>query len=458
MLAHTVGALDDWVLEDMSFDPWGHRREVDTLVTYDFASWQPLALFGLNQTTSRGFTGHEMLDEVGLIHMNGRVYDREAWGRFLQADPFIQAAGDTQMYNRYSYVRNNPLNSTDPSGFFLKKLVAGVVGFFTCGPACAAAAVAAVTYQETGSLKAALIAGVSTFAFSALGGVDFASTALGQAIGGTAAQIVAFGTVGGITSVLSGGKFGHGFVTAGLTAPLGGGLGKLLGGGPTANFVSRVVVGGTLSKATGGKFANGAAYAAFVTIVSTAAEEIAGPGLNEGNSPNGDGPPIDVDTSQSFFTEAEARAAAKVASLAADLGNEHAVFTVEQDGSFFNTHPITSGEASSVSINYGDLQGISDTGYRLVGVHHNHPTNPLISGSDVGVAGRLDAINGRGVMSPANLSKVTINYGGRVSFANQSFQPASVRQIQRQGLSRSFARKHKGNLFLGKQCVNYACN
>jgi hypothetical protein len=48
--------------------------------------------------------------------MNGRVYD-PVLGRFLQADPFVQAPYDLQSYNRYSYVMNNPLGLTDPSGF-----------------------------------------------------------------------------------------------------------------------------------------------------------------------------------------------------------------------------------------------------------------------------------------------------------------------------------------------------
>ena len=48
--------------------------------------------------------------------MNGRVYD-PLLGRFLQADPFVQAPYNLQSYNRYSYVMNNPLGLTDPSGF-----------------------------------------------------------------------------------------------------------------------------------------------------------------------------------------------------------------------------------------------------------------------------------------------------------------------------------------------------
>jgi hypothetical protein len=51
-----------------------------------------------------------------LVHMNGRVYD-PAIGRFLSADPFIDCAGSTQGWNRYSYVKNSPLALKDPSGF-----------------------------------------------------------------------------------------------------------------------------------------------------------------------------------------------------------------------------------------------------------------------------------------------------------------------------------------------------
>ncbi|MGH1353414.1 MAG: RHS repeat-associated core domain-containing protein, partial [Methyloligellaceae bacterium] len=64
---------------------------------------------------------HEQIDSVGLIHMNGRVYDAEL-GRFLSADPNVQALDNLQNFNRYSYVLNNPLSYTDPTGFFFAKL------------------------------------------------------------------------------------------------------------------------------------------------------------------------------------------------------------------------------------------------------------------------------------------------------------------------------------------------
>ncbi|MFC4701487.1 RHS repeat-associated core domain-containing protein [Glaciecola siphonariae] len=47
--------------------------------------------------------------------MNGRIYDYNI-GRFLSVDPFIQGTG-SQGINPYSYVLNNPLSFTDPTGY-----------------------------------------------------------------------------------------------------------------------------------------------------------------------------------------------------------------------------------------------------------------------------------------------------------------------------------------------------
>jgi RHS repeat-associated protein len=66
--------------------------------------------------TRHGYTGHTMLGNSGLIHMNGRVMDASI-GRFISADPYISAPGNTQGFNRYAYVGNNPLSYTDPTGF-----------------------------------------------------------------------------------------------------------------------------------------------------------------------------------------------------------------------------------------------------------------------------------------------------------------------------------------------------
>jgi RHS repeat-associated protein len=61
-----------------------------------------------------------MLDNLNLVHMNGRVYD-QIIGRFMSADPIVQVPGFTQSFNRYSYTFNNPLSYTDPSGFEIER-------------------------------------------------------------------------------------------------------------------------------------------------------------------------------------------------------------------------------------------------------------------------------------------------------------------------------------------------
>lgn len=81
----------------------------------------------------RGYTGHEMMPEFGLINMNGRVYD-PLLGRFLSPDNFVQQPDNSQNFNRYSYCLNNPLKYTDPSGeiaWFVPVVIGAAVGAYT---------------------------------------------------------------------------------------------------------------------------------------------------------------------------------------------------------------------------------------------------------------------------------------------------------------------------------------
>ncbi|MBL0350989.1 MAG: RHS repeat-associated core domain-containing protein [Elusimicrobia bacterium] len=64
--------------------------------------------------TDVGFTGHRM-DGDGLIYMKARYYD-PGLGRFLTPDSIVQDAFDPQTLNRYTYVRDNPVNLVDPTG------------------------------------------------------------------------------------------------------------------------------------------------------------------------------------------------------------------------------------------------------------------------------------------------------------------------------------------------------
>jgi RHS repeat-associated protein len=96
------------VIERLAYEAYGKRRY--PAGTDDTAN----GLYGI--TTDRGFTGHEHLDEIALIHMNGRIYD-PLIARFMTADPSVQLPTNLQDYNRYSYVGNNPLRYYDPTGY-----------------------------------------------------------------------------------------------------------------------------------------------------------------------------------------------------------------------------------------------------------------------------------------------------------------------------------------------------
>ena len=63
-------------------------------------------------------------------HMNGRLYD-PLLRRFLNADENIQDPFNTQIYNRYGYVMNNPLLYNDPDGEFWILLGAVAGAYFT---------------------------------------------------------------------------------------------------------------------------------------------------------------------------------------------------------------------------------------------------------------------------------------------------------------------------------------
>lgn len=110
-LGSTDALLDDAgsTVGRTSFTPTGSRRG-DNWSSGTAPDWLAIA-----NSTRQGYTGHEMLDNVGLVHMNGRVYDPQL-ARFLSADPLIGNLGDSQSVNPYAYVGNRPLNATDPTG------------------------------------------------------------------------------------------------------------------------------------------------------------------------------------------------------------------------------------------------------------------------------------------------------------------------------------------------------
>ena len=278
------------VIQRMSFDTWGKRREIN---------WQALSASVITNfntdITTRGYTGHEQIDEVGLIHMNGRVYDAEL-GRFLSADPNVQAPDNLQNWNRYSYVLNNPMSYTDPTGYFFSKLfksigralgkafsaigrvfkkalqnplVRAVLQIVVCsyGPYACAAAAAAMSAIEGGSIGDALKAA----AFSYVGGEVFG--AVGDLIDkfNIVAQSFVHGIVNGALTAAQGGNFLVGFAS-GAIGKLGGLGGQRLFGsyGSKDGVLGRAFISGISgcvgAVVSGGKCANGAVSAAFASM------------------------------------------------------------------------------------------------------------------------------------------------------------------------------------------------
>jgi RHS repeat-associated protein len=96
-----------------SFTPFGNRRNPTTWSGADTNS----DLTTIAGITRQGYTFQTALGLwMGMNHMNGRVQDAVT-GRMLSADPHIPHKTNTQSYNRYSYVNNNPITYSDPSGF-----------------------------------------------------------------------------------------------------------------------------------------------------------------------------------------------------------------------------------------------------------------------------------------------------------------------------------------------------
>ena len=234
-----------------------------------------------------GYTGHEMLDAFELIHMGGRVYDPQL-GRFLSPDPFVQAPGHTQSYNRYRYGFNNPLSHTDPSGYIVQLIplalyAAGAFGTVGSAAALTTLIVSSLVATFAGTLimggsladalKATALAGASMALSFGIG--ELFNQGVMDALGGfaEAAKAAAHGIKAGGLTELAGGEFRSGFLS-GFAGEFGNNwIDANMEFGPAA-VVASAIVGGTASELGGGKFANGAVHNAFALIFNHRVHEL----------------------------------------------------------------------------------------------------------------------------------------------------------------------------------------
>jgi hypothetical protein len=208
------------------------------------------------------------------------------------ADPTVTDPTNPQGWNRYSYVGNDPLAFTDPNGFswlssafhsvsnFLTQNVLSIVqiaittvlSFTPIGPYFGAAIASAIVTGISGGnigqvLKAAAIAGITAFAFSAIGPTpSFASNPAGflEHVGESA-------LVGCAQSALSGGSCKSGALSAAAGAALSP-VTRSFGGGLVVGTIVQATAGGLASVAGGGKFANGAVLASFQYLATRSLE------------------------------------------------------------------------------------------------------------------------------------------------------------------------------------------
>jgi RHS repeat-associated protein len=214
----------------VGYDPWGaiHRPDGETRDPVTFAS----------PAGNRGFTDQEAIPDLGLVNMNGRIYDPTV-GRFLSPDPNVPVASNLQSYNRYSYVSNNPLRYTDPTGYYdyernlssgqkfwrdygaaigVVQTVGTVVTDVTCpkyGPVVAGivnGAIATAAARMTGSSwDDAVIQGAKTATINMVAG--WVGGAVGGYVGASTGSVIAGGAAGGAVSgaIMSAGQDGLGW-------------------------------------------------------------------------------------------------------------------------------------------------------------------------------------------------------------------------------------------------------
>jgi RHS repeat-associated protein len=251
----------------LGYDSWGARRSPDGRSATSYLALQP---------GHREFTGHETIPRVGLVNMNGRVYDPDL-GRFLSPDPNVQFVADLQSYNRYTYAANNPLRYTDPTGYFISpafdilvNMATTVAAIYVCagtaGSGCAFAfALASTVYNTTSAVNNGAGWGQAI-------GMGLMSMAVGGVVGGFSGLIVGEEGVTAAGSVVMGAASGA-VTSAIMTKAMGGNLGSNI-----------------LSGAFYGAVGSAVAYAAQGIVAvsqASAAEQQGGEGTSEKSRTSG---------------------------------------------------------------------------------------------------------------------------------------------------------------------------
>jgi RHS repeat-associated protein len=214
---------------------------------------------------SHRYTGQIFDEATGLYYYNARYYDPElAW--FVQADTIVPSGGDPQTLNRYSYVRNNPLKYTDPSGHVIgiDDIIIGIIIGAAIGGATSAA--------TGGNIWQGILTGAIGGLFGGLGawaGQTFLASTFGETLGQFVGAVAGGAAGGAVSAAAVGGNVGIGALTGAFAAGIGLGVGWMneeIFDGVLSDF-SVAVIGSSLGSGVGtelqgGDFWEGAKYGA----------------------------------------------------------------------------------------------------------------------------------------------------------------------------------------------------
>lgn len=268
-------ASDGTIAEQRYFDAWGNLKAMRNAQQQTITS-NPQMLF-----MDRGYTGHEHIQSVGLINMNARLYD-PILRKFLSADNVVSDPYNTQAFDRYSYVLNNPLLYFDLDGNEI-----GIATAIVIGVAVAMFSKAVINMingipfwygigkaATMGAISAAISFGIGTIATSPFG------ASLGT-VGKAAFEAGMHAITSGAISAIDGGKFGSAFLSGMISSAISSEISALGSGGRSlwvndagyltmANFAERNPIllnaimvtsgglsGGLSATIAGGKFGDG---------------------------------------------------------------------------------------------------------------------------------------------------------------------------------------------------------
>lgn len=249
------------IVAQQNFDAWGRKRNPST--------WAYSGVTPAPEWLSRGYTGHEQLDNFSLVNMNGRIYD-PVLGRMLSPDNYVPLPYGTQGYNRYGYSNNNPMIYADEDGNFWHLIIGAIIGGamnlfankdkinnFWDG----------LKYFGIGAAAGAIGAGVGAGVSSALAGGSFGAGFMGTSAAMTATSSFVNGAIVGAAGGAAGGfvgGLGNGLADGqNLGQAFGSGLKGGLYGGLTGG-VTGGLVGGIDAAIHGRRFFDGATVTKYV--------------------------------------------------------------------------------------------------------------------------------------------------------------------------------------------------